>query len=57
MNDLGNKPEAEISKKLTSMDIITILINIWFSHLVRFEDGRQSVLDVQSVKSGTTIPG
>ena len=35
----GNKPEAEISKKVTSMDIITILINIWFSHLVRFEDG------------------
>ena len=53
----GNKPGAEISKKLTSMDIITILINIWFSHVVRFEDERQSVLDVQSVKSGTTIPG
>ena len=53
----GNKPEAEISKKVTSMDIITILINIWFFYVVRFEDGRQSVLDVQSVKSGTTIPG
>ena len=53
----GNKPEAEISKKLTSMDIITILINIWFSHLVWFEDGWQSVLYVQSVKCETTIPG
>ena len=35
----GNKPEAEIIKKLTSMDIITVLIYIWFSHVVRFEDG------------------
>ena len=30
----GNKPEEEINKKLTSMDIITILIYIWFPMLL-----------------------